>query len=120
MRLPRSVRSAIGHLLGRVGLRHTSPSRTDRCCLPFPARALGLAWLDRMAGGREAAPGAGAVVSGVQGRGVGPWLVAGVAADVADAAILAAAAQNRSIGPVHGRLVAGTAVAAAAAGVWAA
>ena len=64
--------------------------------------------------------GAGTLASGIRGVAVGSWLAAGIASDVADAAILTAAAQNRAIGPVHGRLVAGTAVAAAAAGVWAA
>ncbi len=79
------------------------------------ATAARSAWLARTAGIRDAALGAGTVLAVARGRAAAPWVLAGAACDLADAAIMLGAAADRRVSPVRGRLVAAGAVGVAAA-----
>ena len=94
----------------------------------FSVRLLGLdtataarvTWLARMAAARDAVIGIGTVSSSARRRGQQGWLLAGAAADLADALVLAQALrEGRAKGLAATGIVAGAA-AAAVAGVWAA
>jgi hypothetical protein len=84
------------------------------------ATAARVAWLGRMTAARDAALGAGALSSVLRGRSPAPWLLAGAAADVADAAVVASAMRDRRVGGLGAAGSVAVAVGAAALGVWAA
>src|SRR4051794_33559331 len=84
------------------------------------ATATRVTWLARMAAVRDIALGAGAVGSLVVRRGQVPWLVAGTLTDAGDAAAIVLAVRAGRLDRVRGYLIAGGAVASAAAGLAAA
>ncbi|MDP9094852.1 MAG: hypothetical protein M3N95_18420 [Actinomycetota bacterium] len=122
-RLPpaRSVGLAIGvgrTLIGASFL--AAPVTALRVLGVDSATAARTSWLSRMTAARDGVLGAGTLMSAATGRGAAPWLVAGAVADVADAAVIAAAVRSRRLGGVVALGMVGAAGAAAAAGLWAA
>jgi hypothetical protein len=75
-----------------------------------------LDWLARMAAARDAAIGAGTLISARTGRGMTGWLLAGAVCDAADAAVIGHALAHRRISVIPGAVVvAGAAVGSAVA-----
>jgi hypothetical protein len=64
------------------------------------ATANRLAWLAQMTAARDIVLGAGTLFGSISGRGSGPWLLAGAASDLADAAALTSALSRRHVAAV--------------------
>jgi len=83
------------------------------------ASAKRMAFLARMAAARDIVLGAGALLTRNPAAKAG-WIAAGATADVADAVVIRAAAKQGTAGPIPATAIAAGALAAAAAGFWAA
>jgi hypothetical protein len=108
---------AIG--LGRLlagGAFLAAPVAATRALGLDTATAKRVAFLARMMAARDVAIGAGTTASGLRGGRPAGWLLAGAAADAADAVVIAAAIRDgRARGPVAAGVVAIAAGAAAVA-----
>lgn len=118
---PRTAALLIGAIRTAIGLAFlAAPVTAVRTLGVDTATAGRLDWLARMTAARDAVLGAGTLAAAARDEGVAPWLVAGAAADAADAVVLGTAiARRRAGGPgaLGSAVLAGLATAA---GAWAA
>jgi hypothetical protein len=84
------------------------------------ATARRMTWLSQMTAGRDIALAAGALVAEARGRSGAPWVAAGAAADLVDAAAIATAVRTGKLAGIRPTAMVGGAAAAAAVGFWAA
>lgn len=84
------------------------------------ATAARMEWLARMTAARDTVLGAGTLAAARSGRGARSWLLAGAAADAADALAVTAAVKSRRVGGPGAWGAGALGAAAAVAGVWAA
>ena len=96
---------AIGLLIGggrvAIGLAFAvNPVTSVRILGVDTATANRLAWLAQMTAARDIVLGAGTLFTSISGRGSGPWLIAGAASDLADAAALSGALTRRQVAAV--------------------
>jgi hypothetical protein len=84
------------------------------------ATAARMEWLARMTAARDTVLGAGTLVAARRGHGTRTWLLAGAAADAADAFAITAAVKSRRVGGVGAWASGALGAGAAIAGVWAA
>jgi hypothetical protein len=106
---------AIGVLIGggrvAIGVAFAlKPVTSVRILGVDTATANRLAWLAQMTAARDIVLGAGTVFGSISGRGSGPWLLAGAASDIADAAALTGALARRQVSAVPAIAIAGGAV----------
>ena len=105
---------------GRAGLGAAFlafPDQSTKVLGLDAATAGRVTWLARMTAIRDAALGAGTVVSSARGRGAASWLLAGAACDAVDALTLATAVRQRRLPALQAGAMLSLAAAASAAGV---
>jgi hypothetical protein len=113
---------AIGVLIGggrvAIGVAFAlNPVTSVRVLGIDTATANRLAWLAQMTAARDIVLGAGTLFASISGRGSGPWLLAGAASDLADAAALTGALTRRQVAAVPAIAIAAGAVGLAGVAV---